>query len=526
VIRKTAQGFEVRIRCGQGKRERFYLQCRREPEAAAREVRMRAVADALVRAGHATQTPVTLRLLAAQTTEERFTRMEAKALEIAKEPPPVAPAPAALAHTWGQLGSLWLSGELHRLYPNKVNKLADSTLAAHRDRLTRLSRVIGDVTLTAFTEEDANRALRSLPAKQKWSTRKQYELLIFRVLRLAKSPCKLIKASPLEEGWVTKNAERPALSWLYPSEDARLMACIDVPFEFRIAYGFLAREGMRLGELLRLVWSDFDVRLGTVRLDVNKTKVPRVWRMDAGTVRALQHLWRLQGKPKTGPVFTAWQVPKDAAKIFRQHLQTAGVDRPELFEHSPVRCAIRVHDLRATFITVALSLGYAETTIMDRTGHKRSNQLQDYRRQARFAQELDLGPLLPLDVALGIEPEQGDYDGPGGPACGSASQPLKTTAGRGKGVVERMRVGHWVGHDHGGSMKNAGSERLEEPSLSNGNAQDGPKTRGKRTGRSGKKHQGPPSKGGLGQASEALRLLQAGDWAGLQALAASQLAEA
>jgi integrase len=510
-VTKTGKGWMIRLRVGGSKRERFYLQCRREPEAVARYARMKALAQLLVAKGHSAGAPLILRKLAEQTTEAAFTKGEERAFKIANEPPPVKPAPAALANTWGELATLWISGELHNLFRNKVDPLAESTAEAHRDRLNRLRKTIGDVQLSSFTEEHANLALRALPAKQKWATRKQYELLIFRVLKLAVNPCKLIKSHPLPEGWVTKNKERPAMSWLYPAEDAQLMACIEVPFEFRLAYGFLAREGMRLGELLRVVWSDIDWRLGSIKLDKNKTNVPRVWRMSAGVVRALRYVWEEQGKPKTGKVFTCWAVPKDAAPLFRAHLKTAGVDRPELFEHSAERRQIRLHDLRATFITVALMLHYPEVWIMDRTGHKRSNQVHEYRRAARFAEESELGALLPLDVALGLKRTPGDYEGPDGIGGGSGS-----------------RVGHHMGQSGGNGMETAGSERLEDPSLTRGNAQEAPKTRGKRKGQSGKKQAGPGQLGGLGQdqaLAEALKLIAAGKWQSLVTLASSMARE-
>lgn len=49
------------------------------------------------------------------------------------------------------------------------------------------------------------------------------------------------------------------------------------------------------------------------------------------------------------------------AEQFRKHLQIAGVDRAELFERSEARRPIRLHDTRATFITIALANGKTET---------------------------------------------------------------------------------------------------------------------------------------------------------------------
>src|SRR5262249_38323125 len=88
------------------------------------------------------------------------------------------------------------------------------------------------------------------------------------------------------------------------------------------------------------------------------------------------------------------------AERFREDLKLAGVTRPELFERSASRLPIRVHDLRATFITINLANGKTETWITDRTGHKSSGQIYGYKRAARTAAELGLGTLAPLDAAL------------------------------------------------------------------------------------------------------------------------------
>jgi hypothetical protein len=81
-------------------------------------------------------------------------------------------------------------------------------------------------------------------------------------------------------------------------------------------------------------------------------------------------------------------------------LMLAGVDRAELFERSAARQPIRLHDLRASFVTVALATGKTERWVTDRTGHRSSQMLALYARQARTWAELDLGTWRPLDVLL------------------------------------------------------------------------------------------------------------------------------
>jgi hypothetical protein len=70
------------------------------------------------------------------------------------------------------------------------------------------------------------------------------------------------------------------------------------------------------------------------------------------------------------------------------------VTRSQLFEaKAGVRLAIRAHDLRATFVTIALATGRNETWISDRTGHKSHEMVERYRRKARTWNLGELGPL-------------------------------------------------------------------------------------------------------------------------------------
>lgn len=61
---------------------------------------------------------------------------------------------------------------------------------------------------------------------------------------------------------------------------------------------------------------------------------------------------------------------KPAAELLRADLRAAGVSRAELYARSANRLPVRVHDLRATFVTSALANGKTETWVMDRTGHR------------------------------------------------------------------------------------------------------------------------------------------------------------
>jgi hypothetical protein len=88
------------------------------------------------------------------------------------------------------------------------------------------------------------------------------------------------------------------------------------------------------------------------------------------------------------------------ADDFRDDLKRAGVVRTQLFERNEARRPIRVHDLRATFVTLSLASGKSETWVADRTGHRSSEMINRYRSSARTHEELALGNVKPLVEAI------------------------------------------------------------------------------------------------------------------------------
>ena len=173
----------------------------------------------------------------------------------------------------------------------------------------------------------------------------------------------------------------------------------------RLLFGVLSREGMRREEAAGLRWRDLDVDRGVLRLDANKTDDPRAWALDPAVARALK-LWRERFQTDAEADDHVFREDGRAlyidqmAEQLRTDLKTAGVTRAELFERTAARQPLRVHDLRATFVTVSLANGKTETWVADRTGHRSSAMINRYRRQARTWAELGLGELAPLDQAL------------------------------------------------------------------------------------------------------------------------------
>lgn len=323
----------------------------------------------------------------------------------------VAATSESKALTFREVAGLWTSGDLHRDYPDHV-KTKDSDLDESRLKLLCKLDVggleLGDVPVDHFTVQHAETAMRKLPERAKRpGTRRQYAQLISRVISLAVYPLKLISTNPLPQGFKPKVGKAPAFSYLYPDEDLALMACAKVPLCDRLFFGFLAREGMRAGEAIRLQWRDLDLERGIVSLDKNKTDDARPWALSAGVVAALRDLHNdTQPQPKDLVFVDADGCPYDVTKIadrLRTHLWTAGVRRDELHNDGANRRKLRAHDLRGTFVTLALAAGRTETWVADRTGHRSSQMINRYRRSARSAKELGLGFLVPLNQAVGTE---------------------------------------------------------------------------------------------------------------------------
>ena len=77
------------------------------------------------------------------------------------------------------------------------------------------------------------------------------------------------------------------------------------------------------------------------------------------------------------------------AMLLRSHLQAIGLkeERPELFQSTAERRQIRVHDLRGTFVTIALANGKSEAWVLGPDGaplDRSSQMIDNYKRSARM----------------------------------------------------------------------------------------------------------------------------------------------
>jgi integrase len=409
----------ARVRLAKGKlapRARFYVATER------RRKEVEAMGAALVSASVDPARIKAILTSAAKADDAELRGLQALVREVTAGDAKAKPR-VQIGVTFRELAEDWVSGELHRKWPDHV-KLKSS---ADKDegRLDLLYKTIGDVRLEAFTLEDAERAMGKIDPKRSSATRRHYAQLISKVLRLAVYPCKIIERTPLPVGFLPKVKSNKATSYLFPTEDAAVLKHKPIPLERRAFWGFLTREGMREGEALALTWADVNLERGAITLDENKTDDPRAWVLNPGVAKALAKL-KPEKAPDTARVFPNLHDGQRLPEQLRDDLEAAGVKRPELFKKSDKRRPVRVHDLRGTFVTLSLANGKTETWVQDRTGHKSSVMINRYRQAARTAAELGLGELAPLDCAL---PELAPKKG--GPKGGPERRPaVRKTAKR------------------------------------------------------------------------------------------------
>ncbi len=365
--------------------------------------------------------------------------------------------------TFEYVAKLWTSGELHRLHPDHVRSKKSRLDVS---RLKRINKLIGPTPVAEIGLDHADRVMRSLPAKLGKATRRHYAQVIHKVLALCVFPLRLIAASPLPKGWLPAVGKPRQAVPLYPDDDRALLRYTPVPLCWRIFFGWQAREGMRESESGRLQWSDLDMVRGVVCLDKNKTDDARPpWPMFPGSLEAMKVWHELCGKPgpdafvfvdeKGKPLITFDEHGDPVghiARIFREYLKAAlvgaGLDRAQLWETTPLRRPIRLHDLRALMVTTAFANGRSSEWIGDRTGHTTWAMLKRYRRSARSVAELGLGDLESLSLAVPELRTNGPRNGPkaengGGGRGGNSSEvvQLAQVAQLVEQRIENPRVG-------------------------------------------------------------------------------------
>lgn len=407
-LKKVPGGWSVRFRYGKDMRGRFRMpDLSPDPEknealAKERARRLKRMTEALAASGKHAEAATVLKEGAEALTQEAFSGIERAAREIAASTGTVVALPKQA--TFRDVCDMMLSGELARRFPDRAGSTLPATIETYRAPLVRFCEAVGSIPIAKLTVDDAERALASLPEDMASSTRARYAGMFARIMNIAAFPLRLIERSPLPDGWRPSTGPRRVSPFLYPDEDACLMRCmLRLGLVDRgLLYGLLAREGLRISEAFGLVWADLDLERGVLRLDKNKTGRPRRWKLRDDVARALRAHHRSIKPSSSDRVFRPGFSMVHSASTFRTDLARCDIKRSDLHEDTKERRHIRIHDLRGTFVTLAMAGGKSEAWIMDRTGHTTSSMLNRYRSQARHAAEIDIGELGPLDELLGM----------------------------------------------------------------------------------------------------------------------------
>jgi integrase len=402
-----AHGYSARIRVDSGTKGRrsFPIAVRDEAAAEARRELLANMAKRLKGAAPPDEIAHLLEIAARARSDKALKAAQDAADAIARGG--TTRTVAAMAPTFEAFAKEWTDGVLHRRYPDHVKEKRTASRDAELLRLYILP-VARDIRLPDFELAHAEAVMAMLPAALSSATRRHVAQVISRVLRLAVYPGKWIGNSPVPRGWLPRVGDPKAKECLFPDEDACLLTGrsvepgkSDVPLLRRFAYGFLMREGMRTDEMAGLRWREVDLERGRVNLDENKTDDPRDWDLHPDTVEGLRRWKHLCGTYTEARdyVFADEGVPLNVehlAEQLRRDLWRVGVRRPQLHERTKGRQRLRAHDLRATFVTIALATGKTETWISDRTGHRSHEMIETYRRRSRTWNLGELGRLCEL----------------------------------------------------------------------------------------------------------------------------------
>ncbi|HEY2369950.1 MAG TPA: site-specific integrase [Polyangiaceae bacterium] len=322
--------------------------------------------------------------------------------------------------TIARLAELWYTGELATLYPDHVRVKRTSADDRRLFKWMNLVRMpegdtFGARTVASVTLDDLDHVMANLPKTTSTAgARRQYAQSLRRLFVYARYPLRLRDDLPVPTGWLPKTKERKAKAWLYPSELAALERDTRAPLWMRLVFGLCAREGFRIGEACALTIDAIDFVHGVVRLDENKTDDPRSWALGPDVVAALATWVKKyrRGARKTASLFVTDEGTPPTKRYqhvlateLRERLEKAlaaqGMKmRSELTTSTKARMKLRVHDLRGSFVTVALACGKSESWCTDRTGHRSSQMIYTYKRNARTAAEVGCGWFLPLDETI------------------------------------------------------------------------------------------------------------------------------
>ena len=259
-------------------------------------------------------------------------------------------------------------------------------------RLINTSQVVRDLTTHQLDEYAYKRLQESSPTKRGQTiapkTVKE-ELNLLRNILTRALRYEFISKIPVSRYPVIKidNVRKRVFSEV---EYQRLLE--ECPLWLRRIVIMARGTGMRQGEILKLQWTDVDLKTGFVRLKASMTKtdesrsvrlLPEVITMLREIPPALhtQQVF-LSATNKPIPYWTTY-----VQKTWKQSLEKAGIE------------GACFHDLRHDFVTRAMRSGSASHVVMKQVGHKTDSMLRRY-------QLIDERDLLELRIDSPVAPQQ------------------------------------------------------------------------------------------------------------------------
>jgi|GEM_PF-3552797 len=382
--------------------------------AVARLADITAMRKALVKVGRGAQAAYLMRKAAAVAgDEEKFNFAIAAANVVMSRPREKTSEASSRFVTWGQLARAWCSQELARLYPN-AGYGKKSAEATDEPRVEYLCKFIENVPLATFNDDDYWRAMRPARAHCKTdSTFRAYAQVCRRVVKIGVE-LRIIPAWPLSAVCklpILAKGEAPEFPFLYPEEYARLMRCGEISIDYRVLWGFIIREGLRLGEAFRIRWEHLELlppmhgmpARWVLNVPATKTGRALMFVLMPGTGEVLEAFKRLRPELAGPFVWLTATNYKKAAHDLRRHIEISGTERERLLFTAGRLRRLREHDLRSTFVSWCKLAGIDNETIAQHTGHESNTMIARYNRSKATIEHLGLAPYLPLDQAMGLD---------------------------------------------------------------------------------------------------------------------------
>lgn len=202
------------------------------------------------------------------------------------------------------------------------------------------------------------------------------------------------------------------LQFLYPSEFAAFVNCVDVPVRWRRNAAIAVYLCLRDGEQRALKWPAVDLEHGVVT--ILETFDRRTSADREGTKSGAARI--VQIRPELLPLLEAMhkesggegyvcELPslRDMARGLRRYLKKAKVERAQLHTGTTVSKQLRWHDLRATGATWLAVEGKGPTEIRDVLGHTQTSMTDRYMRSAAMLRGGRFGEVFPpLPASLGV----------------------------------------------------------------------------------------------------------------------------